>query len=117
MHEVGLMQSALDLALEAAAKAGATRIHRLTLRVGALAGVEPEALAFAFEVVTRGTAAEGAHLEMEAVSILCNCCYCSREFESAGPFFDCPDCGRPSADVLRGYELELAHVEVSQHGS
>ena len=113
MHEVGLMQSALDLALEAAAKAGASRIHLVALRIGPLAGVEAEALAFAFDVVTQGTAAEGARLEVEAVAVICHCGFCAREFEPAGPFFDCPGCGRPSAEVRRGEELELAHVEVS----
>ena len=48
MHEVGLMQDALGLALEEARRQGASRVHQLTLRVGRLAGVEPEALAFAF---------------------------------------------------------------------
>ena len=48
MHEVGLMEQALEAAVATTCRAGAVRIHGLTLRVGALSGVEPEALRLAF---------------------------------------------------------------------
>src|SRR5689334_17089072 len=113
MHEVGLMQSAVEAACDHARRAGASRVHRLTLRVGRLAGVEPEALAFAFDVVSAGTAAEDARLEVEDVAVVCFCPECRVEFEPGGPIFACPRCGRPSGDVRRGAELELARLEVS----
>jgi hydrogenase nickel incorporation protein HypA/HybF len=71
MHEVGLMQSTLAFALKRAADEGAQRIHRLTMRIGPLSGVVPEALEFAFEVLTQGTIAEGAGFEVERVPIVC----------------------------------------------
>jgi hydrogenase nickel incorporation protein HypA/HybF len=113
MHEVSLMQSALELALEHAARQGASRIHRITLRVGALAGVVPEALEFAFDVVTRDTLADGAVLEVERVPVVCSCVDCAVEFVPDTEFFNCPRCGRPSADVRSGTELELTRLEVS----
>lgn len=113
MHEAGVIQDALDTALEHAQRRGASRIHRLTLRVGALAGVEPKALAFAFDVVTNGTIAEGATLEVQDVPLVCFCPHCANEFRPAGWIFECPCCGRPTADVRQGRELELASMEVS----
>ena len=59
MHEVGVMQSALEIALEQAGRQGASRIDCIALRVGPLSGVVPEALEFAFDVVARGTIAAG----------------------------------------------------------
>ena len=64
MHESGLMQSA-DLAADYARRAGAGDIRRVVLRVGALSGVEPDALRFAFESLAPGTPAAGAALELE----------------------------------------------------
>ncbi len=113
MHEVGLMQTALDIALEHAHREGAQRIHRITLRVGALSGTMPEALAFAFDVTTRGTPAEGARLEVERVPVVCRCSACAEEFEPPDIIFECPRCGQLSADVRQGRELELASLEVS----
>ena len=116
MHEASLMQCALDMALEQARLHRATRIHRITLRIGRLAGVVPEALAFAFDVVTAGTIAEGARLEVEAVAIVCYCAGCREEFTPPDFVFACPRCGSLSADVRAGQELELARVEVSADG-
>ena len=51
MHEFSIMQAALETAGEKTRAAGATHIHRLMLRVGALSGVVPEALRFAFDAM------------------------------------------------------------------
>ena len=67
MHELSIMQSALSLALDQARHAGARRVHTIRLRIGALSGVVPDALEFAFEALAPGTAAEGAKLAIEAV--------------------------------------------------
>ncbi|HYG35135.1 MAG TPA: hydrogenase maturation nickel metallochaperone HypA, partial [Clostridia bacterium] len=64
MHELSIMDSALNLALDQARKAGAKRICGIRLRIGALSGVVPEALEFAFEALVTGTLAEGAKLSI-----------------------------------------------------
>jgi hydrogenase nickel incorporation protein HypA/HybF len=113
MHEVGLMQEALDLAMSEARRRGASRIHRLILRVGRLAGVEPEALAFAFDMVALGTPAAEAEFTIEQVPVVCFCLGCRQEFEPDDFIFRCPGCGELSREVRRGRELELAGLEVS----
>lgn len=113
MHEVGVMQDALGLALAHADKVAARRIVAITLRIGPLAGVEPEALTFAFDVVTSGTKAAGASLQIEDVPLLCMCSGCAAAFEPQGWIFECPRCHRMSSDVRQGRELELTAVEVA----
>lgn len=44
VHELAIMDSALNLALDQARKAGATRVHVIRLRIGVLSGVVPDAL-------------------------------------------------------------------------
>ncbi len=112
MHEVGLMQRTLEIALEHASQHRARSICRVTLRVGALSGVVPEALSFAFDVLTRGTIAEGAKLEMESVPVTCFCAACEQEFAPPDLFYECPRCHQLSTQVRRGQELELAYLEV-----
>jgi hydrogenase nickel incorporation protein HypA/HybF len=111
MHEVGIAKEAVDTAIEHAVKAGGSRVLKIKLRIGALSGVVPEALEFAFEVVTQGTAAEGAQFEYEWVPVRCHCSSCDKDFEPAGYVYDCPDCGALSWDVLAGRELDLVTVE------
>ena len=61
MHELGITRNIVAIVAEAAR---GRRIVRITLEVGALAGVETRAIEFCFDVVARGTAAEGAVLDI-----------------------------------------------------
>lgn len=112
MHELSIMQSALSLALEQARQAGASRIHEIRLRIGALSGVVPDALEFAFEALVPGTAAEGARLAVEHVPARFWCAACQREFQSEDLFSDCPDCHTPSGELRAGREMEVASLEI-----
>jgi hydrogenase nickel incorporation protein HypA/HybF len=106
------MQSALSLALEQAQQAGATRLHVVRLRIGALSGVVPEALEFAFEALASGTLAEGAKLAIDRVPARFWCATCAREFQADDMFSECPDCHAPSGEIRAGREMELASLEV-----
>jgi len=109
MHEVAIMEEAVRLAAEAA---GTRRVRKLTLRVGALSGVVPDALRFAFDVVGRGTVVEGAGLEIKSMPAVCWCATCGKEFESRDLMDECPRCHDVSGDLRRGRELEIAAVEL-----
>jgi len=63
MHELGITRNIVAIVGEAAR---GRRVVRITLEVGALAGVLPDALAFCFDAVTQGTAIEGAVLDIVA---------------------------------------------------
>ena len=106
------MQSALDLALDQARQAGASRVHAIRLRIGAISGVVPDALHFAFEVLTVGTPTEGAQLIIEDVPARFWCATCSREFESSNLLAQCPDCRSLSGELRAGREMELASLEI-----
>ena len=113
MHEVSIMTEALRMAMDAAKSAGATRVLKLRLRIGTLSGVVPEALRFAFDVVVKGTMAQGATLEIETVPAACWCATCQAEFECEKFFNECPRCHDVSGELRRGRELEIADVETS----
>lgn len=112
MHEAGLMQSALELAFTYARDAGATHIRQMRLRVGDLSGVVPEALQIAFDAATPGTAADGAELALERVSVMCKCELCGVEFRPDDIIYACPHCGEISSCLRQGRELELISLEV-----
>ncbi len=107
------MQSAIEIAIESAKAQNATQIHRINMRIGALAGVVPDSLEFAFPIVCQGTMAEGATLEIEYVPALCRCSSCASEFEPKDFFYECPNCKALTVDLLHGKELDLAFLEVS----
>jgi hydrogenase nickel incorporation protein HypA/HybF len=113
MHELSIMEAVRDQALEQAERHGGGRITAITLRIGSLAGVEPEALAMAFDVVMAGTAAAGARLVIEPVAAECFCSGCQAPFPAQDGVCECPRCGAISRRLLRGRELQLASLELA----
>ena len=112
MHELSIMQSALNIALEQARQAGATTVHSIRLRIGALSGVVPDALEFAFEALTPGTLAEHAKLAIEHVPARFWCAKCAREFQAEDMFAECPECHTLSGEIRAGREMEVASLEI-----
>ncbi len=113
MHELSIMQNALELALERTRQEGAARVHAVRLRIGALSGVVPDALEFAFQALTPGTAAEGAELAIEHVPARFWCATCRREFNSEDMLAECPDCHSLSGELRGGREMEVASLEIA----
>jgi hydrogenase nickel incorporation protein HypA/HybF len=64
VHELAITESLVDLVAE---RTAGRRCVVVNLRVGRRSGVVVDALAFSFDVVTLGTALEGARLEVEEV--------------------------------------------------
>lgn len=113
MHEVSLLENTLELAVGYAQKQGASQIHRLTLRVGELSGVIPEALRFAFEIVVQGTMAETAKLDIETIPAICYCPTCQQKFQPTDWIYECPQCHQLCTEILQGRDLELVSLEIS----
>jgi len=114
MHELGIMESAINTVLEQASLLEAKKVIRIVLRIGSLAGVEPDSLRFAFDVVTRSTIAEGALLEICDVPARAYCRSCKEEFGvDSGFIFTCPTCGELSGQLHQGKELELKQIEMA----
>ncbi|MET9179954.1 hydrogenase maturation nickel metallochaperone HypA [Kitasatospora aureofaciens] len=111
MHELSIALSVVEAVEEFAAGYPGERVEEVRLRVGALAGVEAEALDFSFTVVCEGTALAGARLAIEHVPAVVRCRPCEREFAVRPPLdLRCPACGGGSVECASGRELEIAAV-------
>jgi hydrogenase nickel incorporation protein HypA/HybF len=115
VHELSIAQSLVELAEEAARRAGAARVLSVQARVGALAGVVPDSLRFCYDLATDGTLLAGSRLDVEEVPVRVWCGPCGREVEPAPPRgLRCPSCGAASGDVRQGKELELRSIEIDR---
>ena len=110
MHEVSIMQSTREIAEEHARKAGRNSIKLLRLKVGLISGVEPDALAFAFDCLRKGTMAENASLEIERIPGEARCSACNHNAILEEMRFDCPECGGMLILGQAGADLELANL-------
>jgi hydrogenase nickel incorporation protein HypA/HybF len=114
VHELSVALSLIELAAEKAGEVGGGRIEAVHLRLGRLAGVAKDALAFSFDLASRGTPLEGARLVIEEVPVVVFCSECGAERELNEVWlFRCPACGVLTPDVRHGRELELTALEVN----
>lgn len=112
MHELGIMASALDAVRLHAAREGQHQVVRIVLRIGALAGVDVDALRFAYEALAPGSVAENAALDIEEVPARAWCRRCDAEFGATrGLVFQCPYCQEYSGEIRAGRELGIARLE------
>ena len=116
MHELSIARALIDAACEAAGQSGESRVTRVFVRIGALAGVVPEALQFSFDIAAEGTACEGAILEIEFVPLSVHCPQCDIA-QTLKDLYSllCPVCGAVASTILSGRELDLVQVEIVDH--
>jgi hydrogenase nickel incorporation protein HypA/HybF len=84
------------------------------VRIGAMTSVVPDALRFAWDLATESTLAAGSRLEIEEVplAIACRTCNAERTIDR-GVIPVCPVCGTPSTGIVRGRELLITAMEVT----
>lgn len=112
MHEMSLCESLLKVMEQEARRQDFHKVLRVRLQIGALAGVEVEALRFGFEVVTRESLAEGAALEVSHQPGRAWCLGCTSEVEVDERWAACPRCGGYGLRVTGGDEMKIMDLEV-----
>ena len=112
MHELGIASTILDRAQAASESNGGGRVIKIGLRIGALSGVEPDALSFAIEALAKGTPCEGVVLDVERPKRRLRCSTCAAEFEPEGFFVTCPVCRRDASECIAGSELDVTYIEL-----
>jgi hydrogenase nickel incorporation protein HypA/HybF len=115
MHELSIAMSIVEMAEEEAQLRGNVQIQAVHLRLGKLSGVVKDALLSSYEMACETTVLEGSRLVIEEipVEIFCSKCQLQRPVHSI-QFFCCAECGTPSAEVVRGKELEVFALEIKE---
>ena len=108
MHELSITQAIVEACSERAAGA---RVVRVTVEVGRLTCVVPDALRFCYDVCTEGTVLEGSELEIVAVPGRARCRACGAEVEVDDLLTPC-DCGSHDLRYVAGEDLRIKEMEL-----
>ena len=108
MHELGLCASIVD-AIEH--RAGERPVARVTVRVGRLHHVHPDAFAQSFAVAAMGTVAEDADAELVLLPVRARCTACAAAWDTDAIPAACPTCGAVEVTLTGGDELVLESIE------
>lgn len=112
MHEMSIAENILQLIEEAAAREHFSRVRCIRLEIGQLAAVEPEALRFCFDAVTRHGVAQGATLEILPLPGSGWCTQCRINVSMTESLGACPQCGGYQLQVTGGMEMRIKDLEV-----
>lgn len=113
MHEMSLAEGIRTIVQVQAHTHGFTRVSTLRPEIGRFAGVEKPALEFAFDIVMRGSPAEGARLEMIDLLGRALCLDCMTTVDIAERLDPCPPCGGGKLIPKGGDEMRIKDMEVA----
>jgi hydrogenase nickel incorporation protein HypA/HybF len=107
MHELGITQNIVAIATE---HAHGAKVRRITLEIGQLTAIMPDAIQFCFDVCAQDTPLAGATLEIIEPPGIGRCRVCGNQLELDQPFGVC-DCGSIQLDIIQGEELTIKELE------
>jgi len=111
VHELAISEAIVS---EVCERVGEKRVVRVVLEIGRLSAVEPDAVRFSFDIAARGTALEGATLEILDIPGAARCRRCQASVALDDYLFaPCTGCGSLDLDVVSGQELRIKCVEVA----
>jgi len=90
---------------------------KVGVKIGEISALDPEALRFCFEAITRDTNMEGLQLEIEICPFRYRCQACGQEFAVVDYQTQCPRCASFHTECIGGEELDLAYLEVEDDGT
>jgi hydrogenase nickel incorporation protein HypA/HybF len=109
MHELSITQSVVEICER---NADGRRVLSVTLEVGELSGILPDAMEFCFEACTKGTLLEGAKLVIDRVPPMGHCRDCGGDFPVSAYYDSCPSCGGFAVELKAGEEMRVKELEV-----
>ena len=111
MHEMTLAESVLQIVEDAARREGLRRVRAVWLEIGELSSVEPDAMRFCFDAVTRDSVAEGARLEIVKTPGAAWCNACSEPVPLPELGAPCPRCGGYRLRLTEGTGMRVMELE------
>jgi hydrogenase nickel incorporation protein HypA/HybF len=115
MHEITLCHQAIELIDSHARQHGASRVTAVWLEVGAFSCVEASALTFCFELVCRGTLAEGCELHLHQQDAECWCYDCQQHINLLMQRVRiCPRCEGNNLRIVADDGVHIKRVEINQ---
>ena len=113
MHELSIVMSIVEIAQTQARQANASVIEEIELDIGTLAGIELDALEFAWPQGVKHTMLEHAVKKINRIEGLASCSDCDNRFTIENYYDACPECGGHLIHIIKGRELKVRSLVIS----
>jgi hydrogenase nickel incorporation protein HypA/HybF len=115
MHELSIVEALIEQVGRELRRAGQQgKVKRLELAIGRFSGVHCDSFRFAFDLISPGTVADGARLEISEPRAVCQCRHCDARTEIDELVAACPKCGSSEISIESGRELLLQSIEIDE---
>lgn len=111
MHEAGIAQDLIEVAIQHLQRVPHGPVRLLHVRIGEMAGVNPDSLDFAFEAFGKGTELEGARLAIERLPLSVDCAACGQRTAVVNYVFRCAACNAEQVKIATGRELQFVSID------
>ena len=110
MHELSIVMNIIDTAKSELEKVQLSFVDSIELEIGSLAGVELEALDFAWQLSVPGTVLENAKRKIHRIHATARCRGCKRMFQIETYYEQCPNCNDFYSDIISGKEMRIKSI-------
>ena len=112
MHEISLLENVREILEQEAVKQGFSKVNKVTLEIGALSCIEPDALRFGFDVVMQDSIASAAELSIEILTAIGQCQHCHQQMQMQSLQQLCQFCGKYGVSLLQGNSMKIKDLLV-----
>ncbi|HZU87054.1 MAG TPA: hydrogenase maturation nickel metallochaperone HypA [Anaerolineaceae bacterium] len=115
MHELAVSESILNIALEHARKAGASRVTDIYLVIGRLSSIVDDSIQFYWDIISAendGALCKGATLHFNRVPARLACLNCGHEYTLDSDLTPCPQCASSRVRVIAGEEFWVESIAI-----
>jgi len=115
MHELGIMETVLDTAMEFATANDATEIKEIHLLTGVVFGIHEEYANLFFKMISKDTIAENTKLvfDMVPARFICRACKESTELMALSEKeISCRHCGSKEVTMVSGREFRIQSMVI-----
>jgi hydrogenase nickel incorporation protein HypA/HybF len=114
MHELSVTEGILDIALEHANAAGASKVTAINLVIGRLSSIVDDSVQFYWDTISEGSICEGAKLVFNRVPAALKCNECQTEYSIERELAPCPKCKSYNVIIVKGEEFFLDSIEIEK---
>jgi hydrogenase nickel incorporation protein HypA/HybF len=111
VHELSLCDAILGMTMK---HADGRPVTQVTVRIGHLRQVVPDALRFGWEVLTDATPLKGCELMIEQIPATVECQQCHAKTTLDMPILMCGTCSSFDVRLLSGEEFVVVSMEVTE---
>jgi hydrogenase nickel incorporation protein HypA/HybF len=112
MHELSITEGILKVVVNEAEKHKVKKVSVIKVKIGRLSDLMPDCINYYFDVISKGTIAEGAVIDIEKIPAKAECSDCGFLSNVDIRNFRCEKCGSQKLKIVQGNEFYIDSMEV-----